>query len=256
MTAANTLKGVLKRNRQVLFALVGVTALAWLFLIDMADMHDMSAVMAVAMEMAPWDATGFALMFLMWAVMMAGMMLPGAAPMILLYATINRRKRATGGPYMPTVVFALGYIAVWTAFSLLATLLQAGLQHLALLSPMLVSTSSVLGGTLLIAAGLYQWTPLKLACLDKCRSPLDFMVFRWRNGTLGTLRMGLEHGAYCLGCCWFLMGLLFVGGVMNLAWIAAITVFVLIEKLFSGGEWVARIGGGVMVAAGVYLVSS
>jgi predicted metal-binding membrane protein len=219
-------------------------------------MQDMSGMMAAAMSMAPWDATGFALMFLMWVVMMIGMMLPSAAPMILLFATINRKKRTSGAPFAPTAMFVSGYLLVWTAFSLLATILQSGLQHAALLSPMLVSTSPVLRGTLLIAAGLYQWTPLKRACLENCRSPLEFVLFHWRSGTAGALRMGIEHGAYCLGCCWFLMGLLFVGGVMNLAWIAAITVFVLIEKLFSGGEWVARIGGGVMVAAGVYLVSS
>jgi predicted metal-binding membrane protein len=153
-------------------------------------------------------------------------------------------------------VFVLGYLLVWMGFSLFATILQGGLQHAALLSPMLVSTSALLGGTLFITAGLYEWTPFKRACLDNCRSPLEFILFRWRSGTLGALRMGLEHGAYCLGCCWFLMGLLFVGGVMNLVWVAVITLFILVEKLLPGGEWVARIGGGVMVAAGVYLVSS
>jgi predicted metal-binding membrane protein len=256
MVVANTLESVLKHNRLVVIILLGVVALAWLFLMDMADMDNMSAVMAFAMEVSPWDATGFALMFLMWVVMMVGMMLPGAAPMILLFATINRKRRTGGARQAATAVFALAYLLVWTGFSLLATISQGGLQQAALLSPMLVSTSAPLDGTLFIAAGLYQWTPLKRTCLDKCRSPLEFILFRWRNGLGGALRMGLEHGTYCLGCCWFVMGLLFVGGVMNLAWAAVIALFVLFEKLLPRGEWKTRIGGGAMIAAGIYLVNS
>jgi predicted metal-binding membrane protein len=254
MTASTVLSDILKHDRALVgSALCGATLLAWLYLVDMADMKDMSAIMAVAMSMAPWDAAGFFLMFLMWVVMMVGMMLPGAAPMILLFATINRKRSIRDAPYVPTALFTLGYFLVWTGFSLLATILQAALQQATLLSPMLVSTSGVLGGTLFITAGLYQWTPLKRACLDKCRSPLDFILFRWRSGIGGALRMGMEHGAYCLGCCWVLMILLFVGGVMNLLWVAAITLFVLTEKLARSGEWIARIGGGAMIAVGMYL---
>jgi predicted metal-binding membrane protein len=251
---AATLADVLKRDRLlVLSAVLGMTALAWFYLIDMADMQNMSGMMAAAMNMAPWDATGFFLMFLMWMVMMVGMMLPGAAPMILLFATINRKMSIGDAPYVPTALFTLGYLLVWTAFSLLATILQAALQQATLLSPMLVSTSGVLGGTLFITAGFYQWTPLKRACLDKCRSPLDFILFRWRSGPVGALQMGIEHGSYCLGCCWALMVLLFVGGVMNLLWVAAITVVVLTEKLARGGEWIAHVGGAAMLAVGMYL---
>jgi predicted metal-binding membrane protein len=147
-------------------------------------------------------------------------------------------------------VFALVYLLVWTGFSLFATISQNGLQQAALLPPMLASASAPLDGTLFITAGLYQWSPLKRNYLDRCRCPLEFILFRWRSGIVGALRMGLEHGTYCLGCCWFLMGLLFVGGVMNLAWVAVITLFVLLDKLFPGGEWIARIGGGAMIAAG------
>jgi predicted metal-binding membrane protein len=254
---AAPLERILTRERAiVLGALMAVTALAWVYLIDMADMDDVSEVMAAAMRMAPWDATGFVLMFLMWVVMMVGMMLPGAAPMILLYATINRRKRAAGSPYAPTAVFALGYVTVWTAFSLLATLMQGVLQHLTWLSPMLVSTSHLLGGALLIGAGLYQWTPLKRACLDTCRSPLSFILMHWRSGVSGALYMGMVHGVYCLGCCGLLMGLLFVGGVMNLLWVAAITLLVLGEKLVPGGGWFARISGAAMIAVGIWFLSA
>jgi predicted metal-binding membrane protein len=254
MASSTPLAGVLKRDRALVgSALLGVTLLAWLYLVDMADMEDMSTVMAVAMDMAPWSASGFALMFLMWIVMMAGMMLPGTAPMILLFSTVSRKKRADNAPYLPTAAFALGYVLVWTAFSVMATILQGGLQQATLLSPMLVSTSNVLGGTLFMMAGVYQWTPVKRACLDNCRSPLEFILFRWRSGLGGALRMGLEHGTYCLGCCWVLMVLLFVGGVMNLLWVAIIALFVLAEKLAPGGEQVARVGGGVMIAIGMYL---
>lgn len=250
------LKTALKRDRAVVLAsLLGVTALAWLYLVDMAlDMEgSMGAAMATA-RTTGWDAANFLLTFAMWAVMMVGMMLPSAAVMILLFATINRKKRTDGKPLVPTGLFALGYVAVWTGFSLLATLLQWTLRSAALLSPTMASTSAALGGLLLVGAGLYQWTPLKHACLKKCRSPLDFILFRWREGPGGALRMGLEHGVYCLGCCWVLMGLLFVGGVMNLLWVALIAVVVLAEKLVPRGDWVARIGGCAMVGVGTFML--
>jgi predicted metal-binding membrane protein len=174
--------------------------------------------------------------------------------MILLFAMVNRKKREAGHPFVPTSAFALGYAGAWTAFSLFATIGQWALHSAALLSPMLVSTSGGLAGALFIAAGAYQLTPLKHACLKNCRSPLHFIMARWRNGAAGAFRMGLEHGAYCVGCCWFLMGLLFVLGVMNLLWVAALTVLVLVEKAGPRGEWTARIGGIAMLAAGLYLL--
>ena len=203
---------------------------------------------------APWTPTTFALTFAMWWVMMLGMMVPSAAPMILTFATLNRGKRARGQSFVPTSIFTLGYLVAWGAFSLAATLAQWQLDRIALLSPMLATTSPVLGGALLILAGLYQFTPLKLACLRNCRSPFAFVLNHWRDGWLGALRMGLEHGVYCLGCCWVLMMLLFVVGVMNLLWVAGIAVLVLAEKLFPGGIWIARAGGGVMVGLGVFVL--
>lgn len=256
MANTTSLRRVQRRDRVIVsLNLCAVTILAWLYLVDMADMENLSGAMAAAMRVAPWDMTNFALMFVMWVVMMVGMMLPSAAPMILLFATINRNKRQRGGAYAATSAFVLGYVVVWMSFSLLATVAQGGLQSAALLSPMLESTSAQLGGLLCIAAGAYQWTPLKHTCLKHCRSPLQFVLLHWREGTRGALRMGLEHGAYCLGCCGFLMGLLFAGGVMNLLWVAAIALFVLVEKLAPGGEWLGRIGGGAMIAAGVYMLS-
>lgn len=256
---AHILVTVLRRDRLVVLAgLGGVTVLAWLYLILLAaGMVDGPGAMGEAMANArpiPWTAGDFALMVLMWSVMMVGMMLPGATPMILLFAMINREKREAGYPFVPTGAFALGYAGAWTAFSLFATILQWALHSAALLSPMLVSTSAVLAGALFIAAGAYQLTPLKHACLKNCRSPVHFIMTRWRSGAGGALRMGLEHGAYCVGCCWFLMGLLFVLGVMNLLWVAALTILVLVEKAAPHGEWTARISGVAMLAAGLYLL--
>ncbi len=256
---AHILVTVLRRDRLVVLAgLGGVTVLAWLYLILLAaGMVDGPGAMGEAMANArpiPWTAGDFALMVMMWSVMMVGMMLPGATPMILLFAMINRKKREAGYPFVPTGAFALGYAGAWTAFSLFATILQWALHSAALLSPMLVSTSAVLAGALFIAAGAYQLTPLKHACLKNCRSPVRFIMTRWRSGSAGALRMGLEHGAYCVGCCWFLMGLLFVLGVMNLLWVAALTILVLVEKAAPHGEWTARISGVAMLAAGLYLL--
>ncbi len=256
---AHILVTVLRRDRLVVLAgLGGVTVLAWLYLILLAaGMNDGAGAIGEAMANArptPWTAGDFALMVLMWSVMMIGMMLPGATPMILLFAMVNREKRKAGHPFVPTGAFALGYAGAWTAFSLFATIGQWALHGAALLSPMLVSTSAVLAGALFIAAGAYQLTPLKQACLKNCRSPLHFIMTRWRNGSVGALRMGLEHGAYCVGCCWFLMGLLFVLGVMNLLWVAALTILVLVEKAGRRGEWTARISGVAMLAGGLTLL--
>ena len=186
---------------------------------------------------------------------MAGMMLPSAAPMILLYGQVNRR-RATSTQYSPVAAFTLGYLVVWNGFSLLATGLQWYLEQQALLSPMMVSNSHLLSGALLIAAGAYQITPLKQACLRQCRSPLQFIQHYWRNGTLGAFSMGLHHGLFCLGCCWSLMLLLFVAGVMNLLWIALLSIFVLTEKLFYHRlihHWLSPLA---MITAGAWLLLS
>ena len=254
---ATPLESVLRRDRAVVMSgLVAVVAVAWVYLGDMAlGMGEMSGAIGAAMgTMTSWSVVDFVLMLVMWAVMMVGMMVPGATPMILLYAMVNRKSRERGGPFVPTSVFALGYVLVWTAFSVVATIAQWQLHEYALSSPLMVSTGAVVGGMLFIAAGIYQWTPWKHACLRHCRTPLDFLAHRWRTGAGGALRMGLEHGAYCAGCCWFLMGLLFVVGVMNLLWVAAIALFVMGEKLVPRGNQLANAGGGVMVVVGVYLL--
>ncbi len=260
MSEAATLPRLLLRERVVvLLAIIGVAALAWLYLIALAggmpDMAAMGTMAKMAMPLAPrWTGAAFALTFAMWAVMMVGMMLPSAAPMILTFTALHRRKARAVQRVMPVLLFTAGYLAVWTAFSAAATLLQWALDRLGLLSPMFTTTNALLAGALFLFAGVYQLTPLKEACLTHCRSPFAFLLNRWRDGWMGALRIGVEHGAYCLGCCWLLMALLFAVGVMNLLWVAAIALFVLAEKLLRGGAWIARLSGVAMAAYGIWLV--
>jgi predicted metal-binding membrane protein len=206
--------------------------------------------MMMAMAPMAWTPGYAVLMFFMWWIMMAAMMLPSASPMILLFARFNRTQRDKGAPYVPTGVFALGYLLVWAAFSQVAVTAQWSLERSGLLSSMMASTSVTLGAVLLIAAGVYQLTPLKYACLKHCRSPLFFISHHWRPGEWGALRMGLEHGAFCTGCCWFLMALLFYGGIMNLFWIIGLALFVLLEKVAPAGHWVGWVMGVGLIAWG------
>jgi predicted metal-binding membrane protein len=247
----------LRRDRIIVVSsLAVIIALSWAYVSSLAsDMQNMDVPTKMAMpQMQAWGVTNFALTFVMWAVMMVAMMTPSAAPMILMFAGINRRRQKQQVPYVPTGVFLLGYLVVWAAFSVLATIAQWGLHAVSLLSPMMVSTSPVLGGILLLIAGIYQWTPLKHACLSKCRSPLGFVLNEWREGRWGAFHMGLKHGGYCTGCCWSLMALLFVAGVMNLLWVAAIAGFVLLEKVAPAGHRMGQAAGVLMVAGGVVLL--
>ena len=230
-------------------SLVGITLLAWAYLFSIAG--DMSGM--AAMQLPTWTAQYFLMMFLMWAIMMIGMMLPSVTPTVLIYSAVARKSSTQGTPVASTGQFVSGYVAMWVGFSSLATLAQWGLEKAALLSPMMVSKSASLGALLLIVAGVYQWLPLKDKCLQKCRSPVDFISTHWQTGRLGALKMGLSHGGYCLGCCWALMGLLFVGGVMNLLWIAAITLFVLLEKILPLGDKGGRVMGVLMIVTGTVI---
>ena len=240
----------LKLPRRDLWAIIGsltgVTVLCWMYLWDMA--RDMCC-----LRVAVWDAAYFWMMFLMWAVMMVGMMLPSAAPMILIYAAVARKAERQGVPIASTGAFTSGYILMWTVFSLLVTLLQWQLDKAALLSPMMVANSPKFGAGLLMAAGVYQWFPVKDNCLRHCRSPFHFISSHWRPGNAGAFRMGISHGTFCIGCCWVLMLLLFVGGVMNILWIAIISVFVLLEKVLPLGSQGGKLLGILMVIVGVVM---
>ena len=316
-----TLEALVRRDRLVgVTALTAVIALSWAYLLAGAGMgmsaFEMTRMSQLGMAggMSEEGMTGMAmlapavwtpgyavLMLFMWWIMMVAMMLPSAAPMILLFATVNRKQRDTGHPYVATSIFAVGYLAAWAGFSLVAVFLQWGFQRTGILSPMLVGTNVIFGGVLLLAAGVYQLTPIKHACLRQCRAPLahsasaligvimlcdtnielppprvkrTHMNFRrarlsmpvfasadcllsthWRRGTRGAIGMGLEHGAFCVGCCWFLMGLLFFGGVMNLYWIAGLALFVLLEKIVPAGHWLSFVTGVALLVWGAGMLA-
>ena len=256
---AATFDRFLKNERTiVIVGLFGVIALSWLYILTGAgmEMPDMTSAVDIMGMQTAWSASYFMLMLFMWWVMMLAMMLPSAAPMILLYSTVSRKNRERGNAFVPTGIFVAGYIITWGVFSFLATILQWVLEEATMLSPMMASTNVWFCAGLLIAAGTYQFTPLKQACLKHCQSPLTFLMNHWRLGRQGAVIMGLEHGVYCLGCCWMLMGLLFFGGMMNLFWIAGLAIFVLIEKLLATGSWISRIGGAFLIVWGLGLALS
>jgi predicted metal-binding membrane protein len=246
---------LLKRDRLVvLTGLLVMTLLAWAYLVVLTLGMDMGGSVSSMAMLKSWNALDALMMFVMWAVMMVGMMVPSATPMVLLYAHVLRSRAGDAEPLVPTSAFFAGYVTVWVGFSAAATLLQWGLEQAALLSPMMVSTSPIFAGLVLIAAALYQWTPLKESCLRHCRSPVWYLSTHWRHGVGGAYMMGLQHGAYCLGCCWLLMALLFVGGVMNLLTVAAITIFVLVEKAAPLGRGMGRVGSGVLILLGLAMI--
>ena len=253
----SSVESLLKRDRLVIaVGIVGLTALAWAYLVYLArDMGGMDQGMMMA-QMRSWTIADFGFMFLMWAVMMVGMMVPTAAPMVLLFAANSRRLREQQQPYVPTAVFLSGYVVVWSGFAVAATAGNWALHVNDLLSSMMgESASAYLGGGLLIAAGLFQLSPLKYVCLKHCRSPLSFLTNDWREGSWGAFNMGLRHGAFCVGCCWILMGLLFVLGIMNLIWIAALAAFVLLEKVAPAGQYVGMTAGILLIIWGVLLIT-
>ena len=238
----------------VIAGVAGIVSVSWAYLVIEAGRTG-GADMAGMVELRPRDATGLVLLFLMWAVMMVAMMLPSAMPMILLQAAVMRKIENGRSFAVSLGAFVGGYIVVWTLFSIAATILQAYLEHLAFLSPMMVSKSPILGGLILVASGVYQVTPMKDICLKHCQTPIAFVAAHWRPGVGGAFQMGLNHGLFCVGCCWALMTLLFVGGVMNLLWIAVIASFVLLEKIAPLGAKTGRaISGLCLMTAGTWFL--
>jgi predicted metal-binding membrane protein len=286
--AAAGLASLLKRDRTVVAsALVVMTLIAWAYVLwlsahmsmpgppapdsmagmdmgsnassggDMAGM-DMSGMGgAITPSFRVWGPADFVFMFAMWSVMMVGMMTPSVAPMVLLYAGVGRKAAESGTPFASTGWFFAGYLAVWIAFSALATFAQWVLTALALLTPMMAVTSTTIGGVVLIGVALYQWTPLKDTCLRSCQAPIAFLMAHggFRSEPLGAIRLGIVHGAYCLGCCFALMTLLFVGGIMNVLWIAGLTILALLEKIVPAGRFISRISGVMIGSAGVWLLA-
>jgi len=256
------LERIIRRERAIVAAgLAVIVLLAWIYLLRMAAAMDAAAAeadMHAAMGMSDMRAWGMAdwfALFVMWVVMMTAMMLPSAAPVVLLVLGAYRR-RGTRRAWMSAVAFVAGYLLAWSGFSAAAAGGQVGLHRAALLDAGMVSRSTVLAGAILLAAGVYQWLPIKAACLTHCQSPLGFLARNWRDGTLGGLRMGLRHGAFCIGCCWALMLLLFAVGVMNLLWVAAIAAFVLLEKLLPRRFQIRWAAGVLLVVWGVVVLAT
>lgn len=285
------LETLLKRDRIIVVAaLVILTAASWFYVLWLASAMDMAAVPASSGDMnnmgsgmdmdmpmdmpteqqansmtsmmtaaaGPWTTATFAYAFVMWAVMMVGMMVPSATPMILLYARVGRQAQQQGKPFAATGFFAAGYLLAWIFFALVAVFGQWLLDRALLLTPALSSASQALSGAVLIAVGLFQFTPLKDRCLSQCQAPLLFIQnhggFRKEAG--GAFGLGVRHGLYCVGCCWALMALLFVGGVMNVLWIAAIAIFVLAEKVVPSGRILSRVAGVALVIAGLWQLAA
>ncbi|OAP41472.1 metal-binding protein [Sinorhizobium glycinis] len=286
-----TLESLLRRDRAIVAAAIAtLAAVAWIYILwlvagmgmtDMAmpgsgtdgampmepGMHmdmDMNMDMGggpgtdpldslLGISPRPWGAVEAAFTLTMWVVMMVGMMLPSASPMILLYARVGRQSLRDGKPFASSGYFTGGYLIAWTGFALVATLGQWLIEG-TLLTPALASASRIFSGIVLIVAGLYQWTPLKDACLSQCQAPIVFLQRQggFRSDPRGAMRLGFRHGLYCVGCCWALMGLLFVGGIMNVLWIAAIALFVLAEKLVPAGRLLSRAAGVALIAFGLW----
>jgi predicted metal-binding membrane protein len=226
----------------LVLSLMGWTLLVWLAF----DMGHPIAQLTMPMS-AEWTAANLIAIVVMWAVMMVAMMLPSALPMIRTFTALSTKH----GERLRAHAFVAAYLVVWVAFSIAATGVQWTLQAAGRLNPMIVSTSTTLNVALLVIAGVYQFSPLKRVCLAKCRTPVGFLLGEWRPEAAGAFVMGLRHGLFCVGCCWVLMALLFVGGAMNLAWIAALSVAVAIEKLSPGGERLSHWLGAALIAAGL-----
>ncbi len=254
---------VLKRDRLIVAGgLFVIVVLAWLFVLDgagtgmsvraMSTWHFPPPLLPATNE--SWPAPYWLVMLAMWWVMMIAMMVPSASPAILLYARVVRRAPPQSVAVASVAWFAAGYLLAWLGFSIAAVLVQWGLERLGLTHMMMMwSLDKWLSGAILIAAGLYQLSPLKRRCLRHCRSPAEFLSRHWRPGIGGALRLGAAHGLYCIGCCVMLMALLLVGGIMNLFWIAALAIIVLVEKLAPAGQIVARVAGAALIASGLYV---
>ena len=265
----SSLEMLIRRDRLIMLTgIVALVMLAWAWLLVGAGtgmsiwMMSRPAIFpggeaGLTMPATSWSVATWIIVAGMWWIMMIAMMIPSVTPMVLLHARVSRHAQSKGqiaAGAIPSGVFLGGYLLVWLAFSLFATTLQFACEQLGVLSqPMMWSVNVWMAAALLVAAGLYQISPFKRVCLEHCRAPAEFLSRHWRKGRAGAFRMGVEHGAYCLGCCWTLMALLFVGGIMNIYWIAGLAIIVLLEKIMPRGDRLARVLGSMFVLAGAWI---
>jgi len=258
------MESILRQDRVIVgLALILVSGLSWVYILfgagmgmDAFEMTRLSRMSMGMMNPPVWTSAYVVLMFFMWWIMMIAMMLPSATPVILLAAALNRRSAASPPPFGSTSLFAAGYLLAWGGFSVIAVTTQWWMQQYGWLNSMLVSQNQVVNGLLLLAAGLWQFSPWKYACLAHCKSPVEFLTKQRLETHPGALWMGLKHGGYCLGCCWFLMALLFVGGVMNLYWIIGLTLYIWIEKMLPGDRFISRLTGVLLTLWGLWFFLS
>ena len=251
-------ENLLKRDRLIIvIGLIAICLLSWMYIIylykQMYPMNMDAFLFAMPMT-ATWTLVDFSLLFLMWFVMMIAMMIPSVTPLILIFSMVNRKKKQNKNPFVSSYYLLAGYLIIWAVFSLLATLLQWFFQHLNWLNPDMVVTNKIVGGIILLLAGLFQFTPLKRQCLQYCQTPVSFIHTQWKEGKSGALKMGIKNGMYCLGCCWILMLLLFVSGIMNLLWIVLISLFVLTEKLLPRFTWISWLAGVLLILYGAWVM--
>ncbi len=255
MSAGMTAERLIRRDRRILLLALGaLLALSWALLVRQHAPGGASHPHLLTPHAL--EPGGLILAFFLWLIMMVAMMLPPVLPWILFFATTARRNARRHRPWLVTAVFVAGYFTVWAGFCLVAAILQLGLQHGALLHGAELKVAPVAGAVLLAIAGIYQFSPLKAACLKHCRSPLSYFLAYWKDGPAGAFGMGLRHGAYCLGCCWALMALSFALGIMNLLWMAVLTVLLCIEKIVPGGEVFSRLFGAGFLVWGLWLLVS
>jgi len=256
-----TIQAVAQRDRLLVgLALAGIAAAAWLYLAHEAERFaatgvcQCAAMMIGGADLAPWSPQALLPLFLMWTEMMVAMMLPAVTPLVLLFSKVARSRAERGQPYVSTAFFVAGYFAVWTLFSLVAAVAQWILHGAALLSPQMTTNTGIAGGVMFMAAGVFQFSPLKKACLTHCRSPLAFLMTDWRDGRTGAFLMGWKHGLFCTVCCWLLMLLLFAVGVMNLLWIGLLAIFALTERIAPKNWHLSQVSGVALLCFGTWLV--
>ena len=235
----------------VIVGIVILSVLAWGYMVYLGG--DISADFTANHHTQNHHSTNFLFIFIMWSVMMVAMMVPSAAPTIIMFDTIIHKKYRNTYRFSPTIVFVAGYLAAWTVYSGFAAIAQLWLQHSDLISPTMSKSSPIVSGILLVVAGLFQFSPLKYACLKHCRSPMGFFIIHWQDGHRGALEMGLRSGIYCVGCCWAIMVLMFVAGVMNVFWMAILAIFILAEKLIPWGRRFSQLSGYFLIAWGIWV---
>ncbi len=237
------------QEKIIIFALIAISVMAWFFTVR----HSQSMGSDMTMAEEP-IIPGLLLYLVMWTVMMIAMMFPAITPIVLLFSTVHEKRRVKNEGFVPTWVFVAGYLLVWAVFGVLAYFVDIMITRLAMNYPKLQPFGHFISGAVLIISGLYQLTPLKNICLTHCRSPLHFIMHKWREGYSGSLIMGIDHGAYCLGCCWGLMIVLFVVGIMNMSWMGILTLIIFVEKTGKHGVLISRFVGVSLIILGVVII--